>query len=116
MKSSDRRNKILDMLKTGTQPISASAIAAKFDVSRQLIVGDIAILRAAGEDIAATPRGYVMQNATEQGFTRTVACRHSGTQMRSELYTIVDNGGAVLDVTVEHAVYGQISAKLHVFS
>lgn len=116
MNSSERREEILRMLKKASQPVSATAIAREFKVSRQLIVGDIALLRASGEDIAATPRGYVLQNTAEQKTVRTIACRHDDAQILEELYTIVDNGGAVLDVTVEHAVYGQISAGLHVFS
>lgn len=116
MTSSERRGEILKLLTTSSQPVSASAIAAQFNVSRQVIVGDVAILRASGEDIAATPRGYVLQGTSERGIVKTVACCHNEEQMKDELYAIVDNGGAVMDVTVEHAVYGQISAKLHVFS
>lgn len=116
MTSNQRREKILEMLKESRDPLSAAAIAGNFQVSRQLIVGDIALLRAAGEEIAATPRGYVMARRESGGIRRTIACRHTSEEMGKELYTIVDNGGAVLDVIVEHAVYGQISGQLHIFS
>ncbi len=116
MNSTQRREKILKLLKSADTPVSATAIANEFNVSRQLIVGDIALLRAGGENISATPRGYILQTSAEHGVVKTIACRHSDMEILDELYTIVDNGGAVLDVTVEHAVYGQISAKLHVFS
>ncbi|MFR6426475.1 MAG: hypothetical protein ACLUNO_13875 [Oscillospiraceae bacterium] len=39
-------------------------------------MGDIAILRAGGAEISATPRGYVLPQATD-GITRTIACRHT---------------------------------------
>lgn len=78
-------------------------------------MGDVALLRAAGEQISATPRGYVLKQ--EQNLqTRTIACRHDDEHLLQELYIAVDNGCAVLDVTVEHPIYGQISGQLQVFS
>lgn len=116
MTSKQRREKIMETLRGSREPLSATVIAGMFQVSRQLIVGDIALLRAAGEEIAATPRGYVLARREPGGLQRTIACRHTSAEMGEELYTIVDNGGAVLDVIVEHAVYGQISGQLHIFS
>ena len=118
MTSSQRREQIKQVLSQAAGPISASTLAARFQVSRQIIVGDIALLRAADVDISATPRGYILQGkpAPLPGSRYTVACLHQGEAMAEELYAVVDNGGAVLDVTVEHGVYGQISAPLHLFS
>ena len=118
MTSQERRKLVLEFNSEQHQhPVSASAIAAKFGVSRQIIVGDIALLRASGEDISATPRGYVYQNkSAETGLTATIACQHDDASLQDELYTIVDNGGGVLDVTVEHPVYGQIMGQLQLFS
>ena len=116
MNSAQRREKILDMLNQKSQPLSASAIARELGVSRQIIVGDVALLRAAGEDIAATPRGYVLQEKEQNAFQRTIACRHEDCNLAKELYIVVDNGCAVLDVVVEHPVYGQISGQLQIFS
>ncbi|WP_326522380.1 transcription repressor NadR [Faecalispora sporosphaeroides] len=117
MTSAERREKILQLLQHSRQPVSAGAIARQFQVSRQIIVGDIALLRAANEKIAATPRGYVLESDVPAGEYRVIiACRHSGSEMEDELTTIVDNGGRVLDVTVEHAVYGQLSGQLRVGS
>ena len=116
MNSAQRREKILDMLNQKSQPLSASAIARELGVSRQIIVGDVALLRAAGEDIAATPRGYVLQEKDQNAFQRTIACRHEDCNLAKELYIVVDNGCAVLDVVVEHPVYGQISGQLQIFS
>ena len=110
-----RRNAILRALNEADGPISASALAGQFHVSRQIIVGDIALLRAAGAGISATPRGYVPERA-EQGITRTVACRHPIEGTEQELQIMVDNGCAVLDVVVEHAVYGQLTGQLRIRS
>lgn len=117
MHSSERREAILQLLRQGDQPISATAIARHFGVSRQIIVGDIALLRAAGEDICATPRGYLCAQHREEGVRQTIAaCHDNDRQMAQELYLIVDNGCSVLDVTVDHPVYGQLSGQLHISS
>ena len=60
MRAEERRQAIRELLQNSKQPVSASVLAARFAVSRQIIVGDIALLRAAGADISATPRGYVI--------------------------------------------------------
>ena len=78
----------------------------------------MALLRAGGLAVLATPRGYVLENpasAPAQAECRVV-CRHDDDRLKEELYTVVDLGGAVIDVTVEHSVYGQITAPLHIFS
>ena len=116
MQSSDRRNRIAIILGQSDKPISAASLAGKFDVSRQVIVGDIALLRASGVDIDATPRGYTMKSVSQDGYTGTIACRHSSEAMHDELYTIVDLGGRVLDVIVDHAIYGQLTGRLELNS
>jgi len=114
MNASQRREVILDILSQSREAISASALAARLGVSRQIVVGDVALLRASGEEIIATPRGYLLEGAgKKQILVRTIACKHHlGDAMARELYTVVDNGGEVLDVIVEHPVYGQISGPL----
>lgn len=107
MDAASRRQAILDRLRAADRPVSASSLAAEQNVSRQIIVGDIAILRAGGAEISATPRGYVLPQATD-GITRTIACRHTLAQTGQELDILVDNGCTVLDVIVEHPVYGQL--------
>ena len=111
MEAASRRQAILDRLRTADRPVSASALAAGLNVSRQIIVGDIALLRAGGAEISATPRGYVLPRATD-GITRTIACRHTLAQTGQELDILVDNGCTVLDVIVEHPVYGQLTGQL----
>lgn len=115
MEAASRRQAILDRLRTADRPVSASALAAEQNVSRQIIVGDIALLRAGGAEISATPRGYVLPRATD-GITRTIACRHTLAQTGQELDILVDNGCTVLDVIVEHPVYGQLTGQLHLSS
>ena len=112
----ERRAAILKELEQAGEPLSASSLAKKFHVSRQVVVGDVALLRASNASIAATPRGYVLAREEHPGQTYTIACRHTNALLAEELYTVVDNGGALLDVIVEHAVYGQLCGKLHIFS
>lgn len=113
-----RRGQILEELIVSDSPTSASALAAKYNVSRQIIVGDVAILRAAGYDIIATPKGYLYDadDAPDFKYEELIACNHTADQMQEELYIIVDNGAAAIDVTVEHSVYGQISGNLNLRS
>ena len=115
MEAASRRQAILDRLRTADRPVSASALAAGLNVSRQIIVGDIALLRAGGAEISATPRGYVLPRATD-GITRTIACRHTLAQTGQGLDILVDNGCTVLDVIVEHPVYGQLTGQLQISS
>lgn len=115
MEAASRRQAILDRLRTADRPVSASALAAGLNVSRQIIVGDIALLRAGGAEISATPRGYVLPRATD-GITRTIACRHTLAQTGQELDILVDNSCTVLDVIVEHPVYGQLTGQLQISS
>lgn len=119
MDAAQRRETIQKLLRESREPVSAASIAARVHVSRQIIVGDIALLRAGGMDIQATPRGYILQGqdaAAAGGLLYTIACRHGRENLAEELYAVVDNGGGLLDVIVEHPVYGQISGKLHIFS
>ena len=115
MDAASRRQAILDRLRAADRPVSASALASERNVSRQIIVGDVALLRAAGENIFATPRGYVT-GREDAGLVRTVACVHRPEDMGRELFTMVDNGCQVLDVVVEHPVYGQLTGQLQLRS
>lgn len=119
MNAAQRRQEIERLLQQADHPLSAGSMASRFMVSRQIIVGDIALLRASGTAILATPRGYVLERPCEEAalyFERSLVCVHNDTQIAEEIYTIVDYGGALLDVTVEHPIYGEICAPLRVFS
>ena len=112
MKAEERRRAIAKTL-TAEHPVSATALAGQFSVSRQIIVGDIALLRAAGLDIVATPRGYKLGETT--GLLRAVACVHSAQETETELLAMVDNG-TVIDVVVDHPLYGQMTGQLSLAS
>lgn len=117
MDAAQRRQKILERLAQSSQPVSAGSFAEQFHVSRQVIVGDIALLRAANAPISATPRGYVLpQEPVSAGILHTIACRHGRDGLAQELYAVVDNGCGLIDVIVEHPVYGQLSGRLDIFS
>lgn len=114
-----RRQKILTVLMEGEGPISARQLAVEYGVSRQVIVGDIALLRAEGHAIMATPRGYLYEEGTagvNDKYTGKIACLHTEEQIREELQIIVDNGGQTADVEVEHPLYGSISSPLRIHS
>lgn len=117
--ATSRRDSIASILSASRIPISASVLAEKFGVSRQIIVGDIALLRASGAPVVATPRGYLIENGTAavSSDDYTIACCHGQDDMLlEELYTIVDSGATVVDVIVEHPVYGQLTGLLQISS
>lgn len=115
MDAEERRKATLEILRAAETPLSASKLAARFHVSRQIIVGDVALLRAAGADIFATPRGYVVRQPTP-GLRRQVVCRHGADEIGAELNAMVDQGCSVLDVIVEHPLYGQLTGALQIAS
>ena len=113
MDSSTRRSQVYDVIKSSEKAVSATALAKAFHVSRQLIVGDVALLRAEGYKILATPRGYICDGAETKGLIKTIAVVHKPEEIMDEIYTIIDLGGTIIDVIVEHPIYGQLSAQLH---
>lgn len=115
MDAGKRRAALLRDLGESAAPLSAAALAGRYSVSRQVIVGDVALLRASGADITATPRGYVLGMGSG-GFVATAACLHGLDGMEKELNIMVDNGCTVVNVIVEHPVYGQITGELHLSS
>ena len=114
MEGDMRREKIVAMLLNSKQPISGAELAKASGVSRQVIVQDIALLRAVNKNILSTNKGYIIYDpmAEVQNVRRTIAVCHTDEQTKDELYTIVDYGGKVLDVVVEHDIYGQITVDL----
>jgi len=110
MKAEKRREEILSLIGNTENPIPANVLKERFNVSRQVIVQDIAILRANGYDITATNRGYVLGHTTRAA--RVFKCRHSFEEIVDEGMIIIEAGGRVEDVFVNHRVYGRISARL----
>ena len=100
MNGNERRQEILGIL--NKNPVSASSLAAKLGVSRQVIVSDIALLRASGHPVVSTPRGYVIdEGGRRKGVLKVITCRHLQEGLEDELFTIVDHGATVLDVIVD---------------
>ena len=112
MDADSRRKHILKAISDANSPISATSLAKNLNVSRQVIVGDIALLRAGGYDIIATARGYMLPTFKETNQYKIV-CHHSPEDTRNELYVIVDLNAQVLNVRVEHEVYGEITGHLN---
>lgn len=114
MEGDSRREKIIEMLNNSREPLSGTTLAKELGVSRQVIVQDIALLRAYDKNILSTNKGYILYQPFGAGTTlrRTVPVKHTDAQMQDELYTIVDCGARMLDVVVEHEVYGQITVDL----
>ena len=110
MKAEKRREEILSFIGNAENPIPASVLAERFAVSRQVIVQDIAIIRANGYDVNATNRGYVLNSKIQA--TRVFKCRHSFEEIVDEGALIIEAGGKVEDVFVNHRVYGRISSRL----
>lgn len=109
MTSEDRRNRILSLLKLSEKPITGNDFAEIFSVTRQVIVKDIAILKAEGAEIISTHAGYKIKS---NKYIRMIVVKHNENQIREELETIVKNGGKILDITVEHPIYGEITGNL----
>lgn len=118
MSGEERRDNIITELKKSSKAISASALAALYNVSRQVIVQDIAILRAAGSDIMSTHRGYIVNEvpAEKKMCQRVYKVKHTDEETLEELYSIVDLGGRVKDVFINHKVYGQVRGELNINS
>ena len=106
----DRRRKILELIGNSEVPLSGSALGRLTGVSRQVVVQDIALLRTEGQAILATPRGYLLDRPTE--VTRLFKVCHTNEQTEEELNLIVDLGGCVEDVVVNHRTYGRLSAPI----
>ncbi|MGH9715899.1 MAG: transcription repressor NadR [Candidatus Acidiferrales bacterium] len=117
MATSDRRRRqILDWMRSHGGPISGAEMAKRLRVSRQCLVQDIAILRAAGEEIVATPRGYRLPEAANHAHRAVLACRHVPERTEEELQILVDHGVKILDVIVEHPLYGELRGSLMIES
>lgn len=114
MSGEERRRLIVQTIQESAQPISGTALASMCKVSRQVIVQDIALLRASNYAIMSTPKGYVIKESSK--VTEVVEVNHSDERIVEELNTIVDLGGRVLDVFVIHQVYGRIAAELNIKS
>lgn len=114
MTGSERREKIVRQIGNSKAPVPGKKLAEDYQVSRQVIVQDIALIRAAGHNIISTNRGYILNGPVE--VSRVFKVQHTDEQLEEELCAIVDLGGCVENVMVNHRVYGHLEAPLHVNS
>lgn len=114
MTGPDRRKYIIEQIQNSSEPVSGTVLAKQCEVSRQVIVQDIALLRTAGCDIISTNRGYILN--TSDSVSRIFKVKHTDEQLEAELNSIVDLGGYVVNVFVNHKVYGHLEAELGIRS
>lgn len=112
MGGKERRQEILKLMGQADGPVSGERLAKLLGVSRQVIVQDIALLRAADYEIIATNRGYVCASLAD--VSRIFHVNHNTDEIMEELNIIVDIGGTAVDVFVEHDPYGELRARLDV--
>lgn len=112
MEGQDRRNTLTKILESAKEPVSGTELSKRLGVSRQVIVQDIALLRAVNKNIISTTKGYLIYQQEKQKVNRCFVIRHTTEEIEDELNTIVDNGGKVLDVIVMHDLYGEIAVDL----
>lgn len=114
MTGSERRAEIIDQIQKSGSPISGKSLAEFYGVSRQVIVQDIALIRASGYDVIATNRGYLLN--TSPRVVRVFKVCHTDERLEEELCAVVDMGGCVENVMVNHKVYGKLEADLQIDS
>ena len=109
-----RREQLLQLLKQQGVPLSGTALARQFSVSRQVIVQDIALMRAENNPILSTNKGYIYRTQEQQNTQpkRVFHVKHNTEQVMDEFLTVLELGGKILDVAVEHELYGQIRVDL----
>lgn len=112
----ERQDRLYELLKNNREPITGTDIAVQMGVTRQVVVHDIALLRASGIPVLSTPRGYMLQavNLPEKQYVLSVS--HPPELTATELTILVDYGVKILDVLVEHPLYGEIRGSLHIES
>ncbi len=107
-----RRREILKTLSNSQVELSGKHLALKFGVTRQIVVQDIAVLKSEGHKITSTIKGYILNEKERKGVTKVIAVQHPKERIREELECIVENGGEVLDVIVEHPLYGELRGNI----
>lgn len=114
MQGNERREAIIEYIRKSDMPVSGKMLAETFGVSRQVIVQDIALIRAGGYQVLSTNRGYVL--SLEKLVSRIFYVNHTDEELEEELHAVVDMGGRVVNVMVDHEVYGKMEAQLGISS
>lgn len=109
----DRKQALLQLLKEAPKALNGQSLAEHFHVTRQVIVQDIAILRADGAPILSTNRGYIYKQIDTNPYVHKLfKVKHEVEEIGQELLAIVDNGGHVQNTLIDHPVYGEIETLL----
>lgn len=114
MNGESRRAKIIELLRTSEAPVSGTTLAKTMGVSRQVIVQDIALLRANSINVTSTTQGYILCEPDKT--YRIFKVIHTDEQVEEELSLIVDCGGCVDDVFVSHKIYNIVKAPMNIHS
>jgi len=109
-----RRSKIIELVRKSDKPVSGTFLANQLNVSRQVVVTDIALIRANGVNIISTNRGYIINS--DSRCKRIIKSHHTDEQILEELYIIVDNGGCAENTIINHRYYNRLEAPLNVSS
>jgi uncharacterized protein len=112
----ERRRRLMEWMRAQAGPVNGSDLARRLRVSRQCLVQDVAILRAAGAEILSTPQGYRLPEKRAAAHRAILACRHAPERTEEELQILVDQGVRVMDVVVEHPLYGELRGSLMIES
>lgn len=111
--ASNRKQELLALLKGAKESMNGQSLAEHFGVTRQIIVQDIALLRADGAQIISTNRGYIYKSSDDNSYAhRLFKVNHTVNEMEEELLAIVDNGGRIQNIMIDHPVYGEIQTLL----
>ena len=110
MHGSERREQIIRQIQESKAPVSGTKLASLYSVSRQVIVQDIALIRAAGYEIISTNRGYILNQP--KTVCRIFKVQHTDEQLEEEINSIFYLGVWVDNVIIHHCVYGKMEAEL----
>lgn len=116
MNIEQRKKEIVYLLEKAEFPLTGSALAERFGVTRQVIVQDVALLKAEGMPILSTARGYLLQKEQKTAKRKKIIVCHSSEKIQEELQIIVDMGGRVLTTSVQHPFYGEVGEELQIKS
>ncbi|WP_019121928.1 transcription repressor NadR [Brevibacillus massiliensis] len=110
----ERRQQLLEILRSSPEPVAGSRLAGMLQVSRQTIVQDIAFLRKDGYPIISTTQGYVLEGGTKTSCRGVLGIVHTPEQLKRELEILVAHHVVVEDVFIDHPVYGRIIGVLDI--
>jgi len=120
MNNQMRREKLLEILRNEAAPITGVELSKRLKVTRQIIVGDVALLRSSGRPIMSTARGYILEgNVGQKGCNRQIACQgktQEEKELQQEMDAVVDNGGVIHYLQLNTPVYGELCIPLNIRS